>query len=152
MVNFQNLDFFPIFLYIFTKNCVATGTRKMPIEYMFCFFCSEQCIKIISSGKTCGLFSSIFKTIIPNNTTLLSEKKVGQLNPSHFGDGLSHSHCIALTIKKIIDFCSQGIFTFLCFYQNSFQQTKSYTPQTRAKRSALSQQVTPSKWFLLCYI
>ena len=41
----------------------------MPIEYMFCFICSEQCIKIISSCKKCGLFSSVFKKIMPNNTT-----------------------------------------------------------------------------------
>ena len=41
----------------------------MPIENMFCFICSEQCMKIISSRKTCGFFSSVFKKIIPNNTT-----------------------------------------------------------------------------------
>ena len=41
----------------------------MPTEYMFCFICSKQCIKIISSRKKCGLFSSVFKKIIPNNTT-----------------------------------------------------------------------------------
>ena len=41
----------------------------MPIEYMFCFICSEQCIKIISLRKNCGLFSSVFKKIIPNDTT-----------------------------------------------------------------------------------
>ena len=41
----------------------------MPIEYMFCFISSEQCIKIISSRKKCGLFSSVFKKIIPYNTT-----------------------------------------------------------------------------------
>ena len=41
----------------------------MPIEYMFCFICSEQCMKIISSLKNCGLFSSVFKKIIPNATT-----------------------------------------------------------------------------------
>ena len=40
----------------------------MPIEFMFCFICSEQCIKIISSRKNCGLFSSIFKKINPNST------------------------------------------------------------------------------------
>ena len=40
----------------------------MRIKYMFCFICSEQCIKIISSRKNCGLFSSVFKKIIPNNT------------------------------------------------------------------------------------
>ena len=41
----------------------------MIIEYMFCFICSEQCIKIISSRKKGGLFKSVFKKIIPNNTT-----------------------------------------------------------------------------------
>ena len=41
----------------------------MPIEYMFCFICSKQCIIIISSRKKCSLFSSVIKKIIPNNTT-----------------------------------------------------------------------------------
>ena len=41
----------------------------MPIGYMFCFICSEQCIKINLSRKKCGLFSSVFKKIISNNTT-----------------------------------------------------------------------------------
>ena len=41
----------------------------MPIEYIFCFICSEQCIKIISSRKNCGLFSSLFKKTIPNTTS-----------------------------------------------------------------------------------
>ena len=41
----------------------------MPIEFMFCFICSKQCIKINSSRKKCGLFSSVLKKIIPNNTT-----------------------------------------------------------------------------------
>ena len=41
----------------------------MPIAYMFCFICSEQCIKIISSRKKCDLFSSVFKKIISTKTT-----------------------------------------------------------------------------------
>ena len=41
----------------------------MHIGYMFCFICSKQCIKIISSRKKCGLFGSVFKIIISNNTT-----------------------------------------------------------------------------------
>ena len=41
----------------------------MPIKYIFCFICSEQCIKIISSRIKCFLFSSVFKKIIANNTT-----------------------------------------------------------------------------------
>ena len=49
----------------------------MPIEYMICFICREQCIKIISSRKKCGLFSSVFKKIIPNNTTLTFQEVGG---------------------------------------------------------------------------
>ena len=41
----------------------------MPIEYMFCFICSEQCIEIISSRKKYSLFSSVFKKNISNKTT-----------------------------------------------------------------------------------
>ena len=41
----------------------------MPCECVFCIICSEQCIKLISSRKKCGLFSSVFKKIIPNKAT-----------------------------------------------------------------------------------
>ena len=34
----------------------------MPIEYMFCFICGEQCIKL----KVC-FFSFVFKKNIPSN-------------------------------------------------------------------------------------
>ena len=60
---FDNWRFRSFVQYI---NCVTTGARKMPIEYMFC---SKQCIKIISSRKKHGVFSSVFKKIIPDNTT-----------------------------------------------------------------------------------
>ena len=63
------MELFSIFHFAFTINSVTTGARKMPIEYMFCFICNEQCMKIISSCKKCSLFSSVFKKIIPNNTT-----------------------------------------------------------------------------------
>ena len=63
------MGLFSIFRYTFTINCVTTGARKMPIEYIFCFICSQGCIIIISSRKNCGLFSSVFKKIIPSNTT-----------------------------------------------------------------------------------
>ena len=63
------MGLFSIFIYTFTINCVTTGARNKPIEYLFCFICSEQCIKIISSRKKCGLFRSVFQKIIPNNTT-----------------------------------------------------------------------------------
>ena len=41
----------------------------MPIENMFCFICKEQCIRFISSRNKWGLFSSVFREMIPNNTT-----------------------------------------------------------------------------------
>ena len=63
------MGLFSNFLYTFIINFVTTGARKMRFEYMFCFICSEQCIKIISSRKKCGLFSSVSKKIIHNNTT-----------------------------------------------------------------------------------
>ena len=53
----------------------------MPTEYMFCFICSEQCIKIISSRKKCGLFGSVFKEIIPNNTTPTVQEVGGVILP-----------------------------------------------------------------------
>ena len=56
----------------------------MPIEYMFCFICSEQCIKIISSRKKCGLFSSVLKKIIPNNTTPTLQEVGGVTKPLLF--------------------------------------------------------------------
>ena len=56
----------------------------MPIEYMFCFICSEQCIQIISSRKKCGLFSSVFKKIIPDNTTPTFQEVGGVTLPLTF--------------------------------------------------------------------
>ena len=53
----------------------------MPIEYMFCFISSEQCIQIISSRKKCSLLFSVFKKIIPNNTILLFRSGWGNLTP-----------------------------------------------------------------------
>ena len=66
----SKMGLFSIFLYTFTINCVTTGARKKPIEYMNCFIYSQQCITIISSRKMSGFkfFSSVFKKIIPYNT------------------------------------------------------------------------------------
>ena len=60
------MGLFSIFLYTFNINAVTTGAREMHIVYMLCFIYSEQNIKMISSRKKCGLFSSVFKIIIPN--------------------------------------------------------------------------------------
>ena len=50
----------------------------MPMQYMFCLYCSEHCILSILSRKKCGLFSSVFKKIIPNNTTPIFQEVGGQ--------------------------------------------------------------------------
>ena len=84
MINFQKWDFFRFFdfsLY-FYYNCVTTGTRKKRIG--FCFIYRQQCIKIISSRKMCGLISSIFKKIIPNNTTPTFQEVGGVTQPRIF--------------------------------------------------------------------
>ena len=75
MVYFQNGTFFDFSLYIYYKLCHYRST-KIPIEYMFGFICSKQCIKI-SSRKKCGLFSSVFKKNIPNITTPTFQKVGG---------------------------------------------------------------------------
>ena len=97
----------------------------MPIEYMFCFICSKQCMKIILSHKKCSLLSSVFKKIILFNTTLLFKKWVGLLYPSHFVYDIITSHGIALTITKLIDFYSQGIFTFFCLPPFSIEMNQN---------------------------
>ena len=74
---------------------------------MFCFIYSQQCIKIISSHKMCGFVSSVFKNIIPYNTSPTFKEVGGVTQPRTF------CRDITLTITKLIDFYSQGIFTFL---------------------------------------
>ena len=73
------MGLFSIFLYTFTINCVTTGARKKPIEYILCFIYSQQCTIIISLRKMCGFISSVhvFKTIIPNSTTPIVQEMGG---------------------------------------------------------------------------
>ena len=61
MVNFSKMELLSIFRHTITINFVTTGVRKIPIECMFCFICSEKYIQIISLRKKCGLFSSVLK-------------------------------------------------------------------------------------------
>ena len=56
----------------------------MAIECLFCFICCEQCIQMISLRKKCGLFCSVFKKIIPNNTTPTFQKMGGAILPLIF--------------------------------------------------------------------
>ena len=62
------MGLFSFFLYTFTINYATTGARKNVYWVYFLLFCSDQCIKIISSRKKCGLFTSVFKKITPNNS------------------------------------------------------------------------------------
>ena len=68
----------------------------MPIEYMFCFICKEQCIKIISSRNKCGLFSSAFRKIIPYNNTPTFQEVGGVALPLKFcrWHKKFSSHCV----------------------------------------------------------
>ena len=68
------MGLFSIFLYTFTRNCVTTGARKKPIEYIICFIYSQQC-------KMYGFISSVFKKIIPNNTTPTFQEVGGVTQP-----------------------------------------------------------------------
>ena len=78
------MGLFSIFLYNFTINCVTTGARKKPTEYIICFIYSHLCITIISLLKMCGFISSIFKKIIPNNTTPTFQEVGGVTQPHIF--------------------------------------------------------------------
>ena len=70
---FKKMGLFSIFLYTITLNCVTTGAKKLPIEYMFC---SVQGIKSFRLAKS-GLFSSVLKNIIPNNISPTFQEEGG---------------------------------------------------------------------------
>ena len=55
--------------------------EKKSIEYMFCFIYSQKCIKIISLPKMCGFIGSVFKKIIPYNTTPTNQEVGGVTQP-----------------------------------------------------------------------
>ena len=63
--------------------------------------------------KMCGFICYVFKKIIPYNTTPTFHEVGGVTQLAHFVDDTRTSHGIALTITKLIDFYSQGIFTIL---------------------------------------
>ena len=61
----------------------------------------------------CGLFSSVFKKIIPNNTTPSFQEVGGYLNPAYFVDGMRtpivsrwpSQKWLTSTLKVILLFC-----------------------------------------------
>ena len=102
-----------MFLFTFTINCVTTGARKKPTEYMFCFIYSQQCIIIISSRKMCGFICTVLKKVIPNNTTPTFQEVGGVTQPCIFCRWHKNFLWYRITITEVIDFYSQGNFTFL---------------------------------------
>ena len=90
------MGLFSIFLYTLIINCVTTGARKTPIEYMFCFIRSEHCIKNHFVAQEMWLF----KKIIPNNTTPTYHEVDGVILPLTFCRWHKNSHGIALNIKS----------------------------------------------------
>ena len=73
----SKMGLFYFSLYFYYELCHYRSTKNAYWVY-FCFTCSEQCIKIISSRKKCGLFSLSFKKIIPNNTIPTFQKVGGE--------------------------------------------------------------------------
>ena len=76
----------------------------MPIESIFCFICSEQCIKSFRRAKSVACLVLCSRKLFLISLPILFKKWVGQLNPSNFVDGIRISHGITLTITKLINF------------------------------------------------
>ena len=55
--------FFALFHQTFIINWIATGARNGPFEYLFCFICSQNCMRNISSGKYIDMFRSEFNNL-----------------------------------------------------------------------------------------
>ena len=64
-------------------------------------------------AQKCGLFSSVFKEIIPNNITPTFQEVGGVTQPLTFCRWHKNFSWYRVNHHKLIDFYSQGIFTFL---------------------------------------
>ena len=106
------MGLFSIFLYTFTINCFTTENKKK-LSICFALFIANNFLKSISSRKMCGFIGSLFKKMIPYNTTPTFREVGGVTQPRTFCRRHKTSHGITLTITKLIDFYSQGIITFL---------------------------------------
>ena len=77
MVKFKNRTFFD-FLYTFTIKFVTTGARKVRIEYMIYFICSEQSIKkSFRHAKRVARLVLYSRKLLPIKLPLLFKKCVG---------------------------------------------------------------------------
>ena len=75
---------FVIFHKLLIINWVATGAQNGPFEYPFCFICSQNCVKNISSRNYIDLFCSEFNNIILGVTTAYFELVGGVTEPLIF--------------------------------------------------------------------
>ena len=89
----------------------------MHIEYVFCFNCSGQCIKIISSCKKCGLCCSVFKKVIPNNTTHTFQEVGGVTKPLTFCRWHKKFSWYCVNHHKIDWFLLSRYFYFFVFHR-----------------------------------
>ena len=88
----------------------------MPIEYMYCFICSEQCMKNITSCQYVELFSSVFNKIIPDATTHFFQKVGGVTRSSYLTKGKIFSQGIMLTTTKLVVFLlARHSYYFVCY-------------------------------------
>ena len=88
----------------------------MHFEYMFCFICSKQCIQIISSRKKCGLFSSVSKKIIPNNTTPTFQEVGGHGVTQPLIFGVRTSQKLFVAFPWVVTITGPGRFMVLCVF------------------------------------
>ena len=87
--------------------------EKSLLSISFALFVANNALKSFLGAKSVACLVLYSRKLFLITLPLLFKKWVGQLNPSHFVNGIRISHGIALTITKLIDFNSQGIFIFL---------------------------------------
>ena len=69
IVNFQKWDFFRFFYILLLLIVSLQEQEKCLLSIWFALFAANKCIKSHFVAQMCGLFSSVFKKSIPNNTT-----------------------------------------------------------------------------------
>ena len=78
------------------------------LSMFFCSICSEQCIKIISSRKKCGLCCSVFKKCIPSCTTHTFQEVGGVPVRSHTFVEIDHEMISTFILLPSADSFKKG--------------------------------------------
>ena len=97
----------------------------MPIEFIFCFICSEQRMKIISSRKKCGYFSSAFEKFIPNNTIPTFQEVGGVTQPLIFCRWHKNFSLYRVNHHKMDCFLLSRYFYFFCLPPLSIEMNQN---------------------------